>query len=61
MHGLVNKAIEAFVIDTYGAPSWRIIAQLSELEDPHFEAMMVYDSAITPRVVECATQVLKRF
>ena len=59
MHGLINKAIEAFVIDTYGAPAWRIIAQMSELEDPHFESMMLYDGAITPRVIECAAQVLK--
>lgn len=59
MHGLVNKAIEGFVIDTYGEEAWRAIAQASELDDPHFEAMMVYDSEITPRVINCACQVLR--
>ncbi len=58
MHGLINKAIEAFVKDTYGGDAWRIIAQNADLDDPWFEAMMVYDTQITPRVVECATQVL---
>jgi hypothetical protein len=31
MHGLVNKAIEAFVADTYGTDAWRIIAAAAEL------------------------------
>ncbi|MEN8893176.1 heme NO-binding domain-containing protein [Planktotalea arctica] len=59
MHGLVNKAIEAFVIDTYGAQPWRVIAQMCELDDPHFEAMMSYEGDITSRVIDCATRVLK--
>ncbi|WP_439140837.1 heme NO-binding domain-containing protein [Planktotalea sp.] len=58
MHGLINKAVEAFVHDTYGADAWRNIACRAELEDPSFEAMMVYDTVITPRVVECATEAL---
>ena len=59
MHGLVNKAIEGFVVDTYGADAWRIIAQCANLDDPHFEAMMVYDTEITPRVIECASNALR--
>ena len=58
MHGLINKAVEAFVHDTYGADAWRNIAQRAELEDPSFEAMMVYDNVVAPRVVECATEAL---
>ena len=59
MHGLVNKAIEAFVADTYGTDAWRIIAAAAELEEASFESMMVYEADITPRVISCATQVLK--
>jgi hypothetical protein len=59
MHGLVNKAIEAFVADTYGKDAWRIIAAAAELEEASFESMMVYEADITPRVIACATQVLK--
>ena len=59
MHGLMNKALEAFVRDTYGGELWLSIAKLAELADPTFEAMMLYDSAITPRVIRSATQVLK--
>lgn len=59
MHGLVNKAIEAFVVETYGPPAWRQIVVVAELDDPHFEAMMVYPPDITPRVISCAIEVLK--
>ncbi len=59
MHGLVNKAIEAFVIDTYGLANWCAIAQAAELDDLHFEAMMVYESEITPRVIQCASETLR--
>ena len=59
MHGLINKAIEAFVKDTYGEQAWWLIVKAAELEEPSFEAMMVNDVAITPRVIESATQTLK--
>ena len=58
MHGLINKAVEAFVKDTYGVDAWRVIAHRADLEDPSFEAMMVYDNSVTPRVVDCATEAL---
>lgn len=58
MHGLVNKAIEAFIIGTYGADAWTRVAQCAELENAHFESMMLYPSAITPRVIDSACQIL---
>ena len=58
MHGLINKSIEAFVKDTYGDDAWRAIGAKADLEDPSFEAMMVYDTPITTRIVVCATEVL---
>ena len=58
MHGLINKAIEAFVKDTYVDDAWRAIGVRADLEDPSFEAMMVYDTPITTRIVVCATEVL---
>ena len=58
MHGFINKAIEAFVKDTYGDDAWRAIGVRADLEDPSFEATMVYDTPITTRIVVCATEVL---
>ena len=37
MHGLINKAIEAFVKDIYGDDAWRAIGVKADLEDPSFE------------------------
>lgn len=58
MHGLVNKAIEAFVKDTYGDAAWGAVAQAADLADPSFEAMMVYSEQLTPRIVSSALDVL---
>ncbi|MGH1578702.1 heme NO-binding domain-containing protein [Planktotalea sp.] len=58
MHGLVNKAIEAFVRDTYGNAAWQAVTHLANLEEPSFEAMMVYEKDLTPRIIDCATQAL---
>lgn len=58
MHGLINKAVEGFVTDTYGDLVWKNVVALAELDEPHFEAMMLYDRAVTPRVVACAAQII---
>ncbi len=58
MHGLVNKALETFISKTYGLEKWEKIARLSGLDDLYFEAMMIYDSAITPRVIDAACIIL---
>lgn len=59
MHGLMNKSIETFVSKTYGLENWETIARLAGLEEISFEAMMIYDPAITPRVIEAACIVLE--
>lgn len=58
MHGLANKAIEAFVTETYGLPVWKQVASLAKLDDLHFEAMMLYRPEITPRIIDSAALVL---
>jgi hypothetical protein len=58
MHGLINKAIEVFIIGTYGPEAWTLVAQRAGLDDPHFESMMVYPTEVTARVIECACQAL---
>lgn len=58
MHGLINKSIESFVCSTYGLPIWHKIAAEADLDAPHFEAMLVYDSQLTPRIVDAAVRLL---
>ncbi|MDF1717020.1 MAG: heme NO-binding domain-containing protein [Antarcticimicrobium sp.] len=47
MHGLVNRAIQSFVTDTYGPDRWRRVTEAAELGDFEFEAMLIYDDAVT--------------
>ncbi|QJF51568.1 heme NO-binding domain-containing protein [Roseobacter ponti] len=60
MHGLVNRAIQRFVTDSYGAAQWRAATDRAGLGFSEFEAMWSYDDAITPRVLEAVCDVLDR-
>ncbi|SHH60510.1 heme NO-binding domain-containing protein [Cognatishimia maritima] len=51
MHGLVNRAIQCFVRDTYSDACWRHVARRAGLEQPDFEAMLDYDDVVTDRVI----------
>ena len=60
MHGLINRAIQCFVTDVYGPDKWLEATRNAGLEFIEFEAMMVYDEAITPRLLDAIAQVLER-
>lgn len=51
MHGLVNRAIQGFVRDSYGAETWLEIARAADLGFAEFEAMLPYDDTLTDRVL----------
>jgi hypothetical protein len=60
MHGLVNRAIQCFVRDTYGAATWEALAREGDLPLAGFEAMFVYDDAVTERMLGATVTVLGR-
>jgi hypothetical protein len=60
MHGLMNRAIECFVRDTYGRRTWCAVARSAGLEDGSFEAMLTYDEAVTDAVLESAAAELRK-
>jgi hypothetical protein len=60
MHGLINRAIQCFVTDSYGTDKWVEAARLADLDFVEFEAMLIYDDEITPRVLDAVSFVLKR-
>jgi hypothetical protein len=60
MHGLVNRAMERFLRETFGAAAWQQIAARAGLPFDSFEALMIYDPALTHAVVAAAAQVLDR-
>jgi len=52
MHGLVNRAIQSFVTNTYGPDRWSRVTEAAGLEQPGFEAMLSYDDALTDAVLD---------
>lgn len=57
MHGLINRAMQCFVHDTYGEDRWLDVAQVAGLDPPLFESMLTYDDALTRDVLDavCAS------
>ena len=60
MHGLVNKALQCFLRDTFGPAAWAMVAERAQLGFASFEAMTRYDPAITELVIATAIKVLER-
>ena len=60
MHGLINRAIQCFVSDSYGSDKWVEATRRAELEFVEFEAMMFYDDDITPRLLDVISALLNR-
>ncbi len=60
MHGLMNRAIQCFVRDTYGAGAWSAVTREAGLGFESFEPMLHYDPALTDSVVAAACRLLDR-
>lgn len=54
MHGLINRAIQCFLRDTYGPETWLDVAERADAPPAGFEAMFVYDDAVTARLLTAA-------
>jgi len=54
MHGLINRAIQCFLAETYGTECWSHVARVAGVEPGGFEAMLTYEDALTEAVLEAA-------
>ncbi len=58
MHGLINRALQTFISDTFGLAAWAEIQQragITPLLGPEgFEAMQLYDDSLTDAVLAAA-------
>jgi Haem-NO-binding len=52
MHGLINRALQTFVCQTYGKERWLRVTEAAELGFTEFEAMLFYEESQTFRVLE---------
>lgn len=60
MHGLINRAIQCFVTDSYGADNWVEVARVANLRFVEFESMLIYDDDLTPNLLDAVSYVLNR-
>jgi hypothetical protein len=60
MHGVINRSLQFFLRDTYGAPAWDAITREAGLGFDSFEAMLRYDDDLTERVIEAGASLLSR-
>lgn len=60
MHGLINRSIQGFLRDTYGAGTWSLVAREARLGFDSFEPMLTYDPALTTAILAAAARVLSR-
>ncbi|MEO1239082.1 MAG: heme NO-binding domain-containing protein [Pseudomonadota bacterium] len=60
MHGLVNKGIERFLVDTYGQATWSEVASASGAPEEGFEPLLTYDVGLTLQVVSAASAHLEK-
>ena len=60
MHGLINRSLQCFLCDTYGPAVWGQVTRDAALGFDSFEALLIYDAALTDAVISAAVQVLRR-
>lgn len=60
MHGLINRAIQAFVTSTYGADRWEEVMEEAGLGFTEFEAMLFYTDEQSGRMLAAMEKVLAR-
>lgn len=60
MHGLINRAIQCFVRDTYGLEAWKSLALKADIPLSGFEAMFIYEDSITDRMLVAVEEILDK-
>lgn len=60
MHGLINRALQGFLVDTYGPATWDEVRGQAALPFPEFEAMLQYETELTSRTLDAAAHVLHK-
>ncbi|MEH6831284.1 heme NO-binding domain-containing protein [Sulfitobacter sp.] len=60
MHGLINRSFQNYMTDGYGRTAWLKVAGRANVSPPEFEAMLTYDDAVTPAVLDAMGDVLGR-
>lgn len=58
MHGLINKAVQRFVVDTYDQQVWLAVTRRAGLASSEFEAMLPYEDRVTYDLIAAISEEL---
>lgn len=58
MHGMINRALQGFLVATHGEETWAEVRNLADLRFDEFESMLHYDDEVTVMCFNAATQLL---
>ena len=58
MHGMINRALQGFIVATYGLESWAEVRSQADLQFQDFESMLLYDDKLTLDCFEAAVSIL---
>ena len=60
MHGMMNRAVQCFVRDTYGQDTWKDVASGADLGFDNFEAMLNYPDQATLSMLSACARILNK-
>lgn len=60
MQGMINRALQIYLRDTFGSALWKRIAAEARLGHENFEPMLTYAPGTTLSLISAAEKVLKR-
>ena len=58
MHGLINRSVQCFIRDTYGAATWAAVAREARLGQGGYEPMLTAAPGLTSLLIDAAHRVL---
>ncbi|HID67389.1 MAG TPA: heme NO-binding protein [Roseibacterium sp.] len=58
MHGMINRALQGFLTETYGPDVWAEVRTLADFRFEDFESMLQYDDDLTMACFKAATDVV---
>jgi hypothetical protein len=60
MHGLINRAVQCFLRETFGPDLWQAVARDAGFGADGFDTMAIYPQAVTDGLIDAATRQLDR-
>lgn len=60
MHGMINRALQGFIVENFGQGTWIEVRTLADLRFDEFEAMLTYRNKLTVACFKALAQVTQQ-